>query len=72
MPQKCKKFSFLNRQCAAMLAEPIMGLDAIFSFGAFFHVGREGLLLDKYHVELLLIVCIAWFDKKRRWLEKLK
>jgi hypothetical protein len=55
-----------------MLAEPIMGLDAIFSFGAFFHVGREGLLLDKYHVELLLIVCIAWFDKKRRWLEKLK
>jgi hypothetical protein len=56
-----------------MLAAPIMGHDVIFTlfdvafWRIFFTViqwGREGFLLDKYHVELLLIGCTAWFDNK--------
>ncbi len=46
---KMKKIvSFLNRQCAAMLAAPITGHDVIFtlydvySFGAFFHCYTVG------------------------------
>ncbi len=27
--------------------------------------GREGFLLAKYHAELLLIGCMAWFDIKK-------
>jgi hypothetical protein len=77
MLKNYKIVRFLNRQCAAMLAAPIMGHDVLFtlfdvySFGAFFHSNTEGFLWE----ELLLISCAAWFDTKRRhlptWLAKL-
>jgi len=51
-----KLLVFSNRQCAAILAAPIMGHDVLFtlfdvySFGAFFHSNTEGFLLDKDHM----------------------